>query len=54
MTIREGIELFRTHQKTQAREKTRESYVYLLRNFEARFGETMMDAISAEDIHHSS
>jgi integrase len=51
MTIREGIELFRTHQKTQAREKTRESYAYLLRNFETRFGETMMDAISAEDIH---
>jgi integrase len=51
MTIREGIELFRTHQKTQAREKTRESYAYLLRNFETRFGETMMDAISAEDVH---
>jgi integrase/recombinase XerD len=51
MTLQEGIELFRTHQKNQAREKTRESYTYLLRNFETLFGETMMDAISAEDIH---
>jgi integrase/recombinase XerD len=50
MTIQEGIELFRTHQKNQTREKTRESYAYLLRNLEMLFGETAMDAISAEDI----
>ena len=51
MTIQEGIELFRTHQKSQAREKTRESYAYLLRNLEALFGETATDAITPEDIH---
>lgn len=49
MTIR--IELFRTHQKNQAREKTRESYAYLLRTLEMLFGEKAMDATSAEDIH---
>jgi integrase len=51
MTIQKGIELFRTHQKNQAREKTRESYAYLLRNLEALFGDTTVEAVSAEDIH---
>ncbi len=51
MTIQEGIELFRTHQKSQAREKTRESYAYLLRNLETLFGETALEAICAENIH---
>ena len=51
MTLQEGIELFRTDQKSQAREKTRESYAYLLRNLETLFGETAIEAISADDIH---
>jgi site-specific recombinase XerD len=51
MTIQVGIELFRTHQKSQAREKTRESYAYLLRNLETFFGETALEAIRAENIH---
>jgi len=51
MTVQEGIELFKRHQQSQAREKTRESYAYLLRNLESFFGEKAMDAISAEDIH---
>ena len=51
MTIQEGIELFRTHQKSQAREKTRESHAYLVRNLETLFGETVLEAIRAEDIH---
>ena len=51
MTIQERIELFRSHQKSQAREKTRESYAYLLHNLEMLFGETAIEAISAEDIH---
>ncbi|MGD0238546.1 MAG: site-specific integrase [Syntrophorhabdales bacterium] len=51
MTLQEGIKLFRTHQKSQAREKTRESYAYLLRNLETLFGETTVEAVSGEDIH---
>jgi integrase/recombinase XerD len=51
MTIQEGIELFRSHQKNQAREKTRQSYAYLLRNFETLFGETVLKQISTEHIH---
>lgn len=51
MTMQEGIELFRRHQQSQAREKTRESYAYLLRSLETLFGEKAMDAIAAEDIN---
>ena len=51
MTIHEGIELFRRQQQSQAREKTRESYAYLLQNLEVLFGEMTVDAISAEHIH---
>jgi len=51
MTVQEGIELFKRHQQSQAREKMRESYAYLLRNLETFFGEKAMDAVSAEDIH---
>jgi integrase/recombinase XerD len=50
MTMQEGIELFKRHQQSQAREKTRESYNYLLRNLDARFGEKAVDAICADDI----
>ncbi len=50
MTVQEGIELFRRHQQSQAREKTRESYNYLLRNLEAHCGEKAVDAICADDI----
>jgi len=51
MTMHEGIELFRRHQQSHAREKTRESYAYLLRNLEALFGEMTVDTISIEHIH---
>ena len=51
MTVQEGVELFRTHQKSQMRKKTRESYAYLLRNLETLFGETAVDAVTPEDIH---
>ncbi len=47
MTVQEGIELFRSHQRSQAQEKTRQSYAYLLRNFETLFGEAMLKEISA-------
>ena len=50
MTMHEGIELFRRHQQNQVREKTRESYAYLLQNLEVLFGEMTVDAISAENI----
>ena len=54
MTIQEGIELFRSHQKSQAREKTRESYAYLLRNLETLFGETAVNAICVVETDRAS
>jgi hypothetical protein len=39
MTLREAIELFKDHQNSRAREKTRESYGHLFRNLEALLGD---------------
>jgi hypothetical protein len=36
---------------TDTFEKTRQSYAYLLQNFEELFVETAMEALSSEDVH---
>jgi hypothetical protein len=51
MKVKEAVELFRSHQKSHVREKTRQSYEYLIRNFEALFAELTIEAISIEDVH---
>jgi len=51
MTVKEAVELFRSYQKSHVREKTRQSYEYLIRNFEALFAELTIEAISVEDVH---
>ena len=51
MTLRDAIEQFREHQKTSAKEKTRESYGYLFRSMEALLGNTMIESISSQDLY---
>ena len=53
MTLPQAIELFRDHQKTSARTKTRESYGYLFRNPEALFGGAALEGISFQDLYQS-
>jgi integrase/recombinase XerD len=51
MTVKQAIELFGSHQKVQVRQNTRDGYRYLIRNFEALFGDSPVEAISSEDIY---
>jgi len=51
MTLHEAIELFKDHQKDNAKEKTRESYGYLFRNLEALIEDGPLDAILAQDLY---
>jgi integrase len=51
MTLRDAIEQFKEHQKTSAKEKTRESYGYLFRSMEALLGNTMIESISSQDLY---
>ena len=51
MTVRQAIELFGSHQRIQVRQKTRDGYRYLIRNLEALFGDSPVEAISSEDIY---
>jgi len=51
MALREGIELFRDHQKNSAKEKTRESYGHLFRNMEALLGDAALVDISSQDLY---
>ena len=51
MTLHEAIELFKDHQKDNAKEKTRESYGYLFRNLETLLEDGPLDAIRAQDLY---
>ena len=51
MTLHEAIELFKDHQKNNAKEKTRESYGHLFRNLEALLDNGALDAISPQDLY---
>ena len=51
MTLRDAIEQFREHQKSSAKEKTRESYGHLFRSMEALLGGAMMEGISSQDLY---
>jgi integrase len=51
MTLHEAIELFKDHQKDNAKEKTRESYGYLFRNLETLLEDGPLDAISPQDLY---
>jgi len=51
MTMKQAIELFRSHQQAHIRKKTQDSYRYLVHNFETLFGDSLVEAISSEDIY---
>ena len=51
MAVKQAIELFGSHQQVHVRQKTRDGYRYLIRNFEALFGDSPVEAISSEDIY---
>jgi site-specific recombinase XerD len=51
MMVKEAIAVFRMHQKSQSRQKTRDSYGYPIRNLEALFGASELATLSTEDIH---
>ena len=51
MTLHEAIELFKDHQKDNAKEKTRESYGYLFRNLETLLEDGPLDAVRAQDLY---
>jgi hypothetical protein len=51
MTMKQAIELFRSHQQTHVRQKTQDSYRYLIHNFETLFGDSLLEAITSEDIY---
>ncbi len=51
MTLHEAIELFKDHQKDNAKEKTWESYGYLFRNLETLLEDGPLDAVWAQDLY---
>ena len=51
MTVKQAIELFGSHRQVQVRQNTRDGYRYLIRNFEALFGDSPVEAVSSEDIY---
>jgi len=51
MTLREGIELFKDHQKNSVRSKTRKSYEHTLRNLEGLLGDHLLEAVSSQDLY---
>ena len=51
MTMKQAIEHFRSHQQAHVRQKTQNSYRYLIHNFETLFGDSLVEAISSEDIY---
>ena len=51
MTLHEAIELFKDHQKHNAKEKTRKSYGYLFRNLETLLEDGPLEAMSPQDLY---
>ena len=51
MRLREAIELFKDHQKDNAKEKTRKSYGYLFRNLETLLDDVVLEGMSPQDLY---
>jgi|SRR5579863_827219 len=51
MTVTEAIALFRNHQKANLKEKTQQSYKYLLQRFEEMFSNRSFESIGPEEIY---
>jgi len=50
MTVTEAITLFRNHQKASLKERTQQSYKYLLQRFEEMFSNRSFESIGPEEI----
>jgi len=51
MRLREAIELFKDHQKDNAKEKTQKSYGYLFRNLETLLDDVVLEGMSPQDLY---
>ncbi len=51
MKVKEAIRLFKHHQKTRLKEKTRKTYRHLLKHFEAQFGDCVLESIEPEALY---
>jgi len=51
MRLCEAIELFKDHQKDNAKEKTQKSYSYLFRNLETLLDDGVLEAMSPQDLY---
>ena len=52
MTLQESITLFRNHQRSNVKKRTRESYCHFLNNYESLFGDRSFDSITPEEIYN--
>ena len=51
MTIKEAITLFKNHQRSSLKQRTQQSYNYLLHRFESQFGDNPLESVGPEDIY---
>jgi integrase/recombinase XerD len=51
MTVKQAIEIFRSHQQTHGRQKTRNSYHHVIGNFETLFGDSRAETMTSEDVY---
>ncbi|MCK5342199.1 MAG: site-specific integrase [Candidatus Heimdallarchaeota archaeon] len=52
MTLNEALTLFKNHQRSNMKKRTRESYKHLINNFEASFGGRSFESITSEEIYN--
>lgn len=52
MNVKEAIALFKNHQKSSLKQRTRQSYHYLLLRFETLFGDRLLESIGSEEIYN--
>lgn len=51
MTIKEAITLLKNHQRSSLKQRTQQSYNYLLHRFETQFGDRLLESIGPEEIY---
>ena len=51
MTTKEAMTLFKNHQRSSLKQRTQQSYSYLLHRFETQFGDHPLESIGPEEIY---
>ena len=51
MTTKEAVTLFKNHQRSGLKQRTQQSYNYLLHRFETLFGDRPVESIGPEEIY---